>query len=215
MLPAPTSLDYLIPDAGQQPIYGAAGRQDMLLLARFALDGGQVQRVAASGEVSTVAQLTNENPIAVAMDETRTAWIVAGGDAAKATSGEYERTSIAWATRSGATVGPIEPGPTLSSSPSAGYRTFQVAGDYAATLGCQIVSATNPDPACTLYVVRLSTKTTYVLNHRPGSNDFSAVLAVSPKEIVLAESDYPHHQPSGIIDRIVRIDVAALPALGW
>ncbi len=71
------------------------------------------------------------------------------------------------------------------------------------------------DPICQLQVVQLSTKKLWTIGSRPGGNNFVAVMALSPTEVVLAEIDHPTHPPFGTIDRIVRVDIASLDSLGW
>jgi hypothetical protein len=131
------------------------------------------------------------------------------------TSGEYEQTTLDWASRSGTSIGALENGPILSGSVSGGYERLQTSGDFAATIGCGVASSADPDPQCTLYVVQLSTKTVYRLASRPGGNVFGSLLALSPTEVVVAETDYPRHPPFNTIDRVIRIDLGALPNLSW
>ena len=207
---------FVVPKTLGTQVFDTAARGALLTVARFSTDGGGViEGITADAAVNTLAEMTDETPVAIAMDGQRVAWITATGPVGDRSYGSYATTKFHSVPVVGTKLGTVEHGPVLSTSPgSAANRTLALAGDYAAAIACPPVSAA-PDPTCQFQVVQLSTKKLWTIGSRPGGNTFTAVLAVSPTEVVLAEVDYPSHPPSGTIDRIVRVDIASLDSLGW
>lgn len=208
----PSGSSFVEPDAGYAQIGDITSRGRLLAVSRLGWGAGEIQRITADGGVSRLLELAGVNAVALATDDSRLVWVKAAGDAAAMFDGYYGTASIAWATFDGSSLGPIIEGPVLSAAPSV-YRSLKIGGDYAATVGCPAVSGAETEPACTLYVVQLSTQKLFVVPPRSENNDFVSVLGVSDAEIVVAEEDYPRRPPFGLIERIVRLSTASLDSL--
>ncbi len=216
LLDSPNAPAFVVPKTLGTQVFDTAARGALLTVARFSTDGGGIiEGITADAAVNTLAEMTDETPVAVAMDGQRVAWITATGPVGDRSYGSYATTKFHSAPVVGTKLGAVEHGPLLKSAPSSSInRSLALNGDYAAAIACSPTTVVD-DPICQLQVVQLSTKKVWTIGSRPGGNNFVAVMAVSPTEVVLAEVDHPTHPPFGNIDRIVRVDIASLDSLGW
>jgi hypothetical protein len=149
-----------------------------------------------------LAKLAATHLLTVAASDRATVWI--GTQGPHVFDGAFDSAKLYWSPRVArpedavVTEGPSLPG-------ASDLLTLQTTGDFAATRSCA-----QDELSCRILVVQLSTKRVWKIPNRPGSL-FREVLALSEKEILLTEIDWP----SGArylqeIQRLVRISLANL-----
>jgi hypothetical protein len=150
-----------------------------------------------------LARLPNTHLLTVAASERAIVWI--GTQGPRVFDGSFDSAKLYWSPRvARAEDAVVTEGPSLPGAND--LLTLETAGDFAVTRSC-----VTPDAlTCRVLVVQLSAKRVWQIPNRPGSL-FIEVLALSEKEILLTEIDWP----SGArylqeIQRLVRINLANL-----
>jgi hypothetical protein len=98
----------------------------------------------------------------------------------------------------------IHDGPAIPTIIADGGTDMMTNGDWAATVGSDGVLDR-------IFVWHITTGETWVLPNRAGFQ-FKRIFAVSPTELVLGEQSAAHDN-SDVLDTLMRVDLATLPAL--
>ncbi len=146
-----------------------------------------------------------DNVISVAISDDTLAWI--GVKGADWLSGKYDSARSYWAPTSTIEQGPaaIVDGPALPLSPVG--RDMDVAGDWMAANGCFPNAKSAGD--CRVMLIQRSTQQVYLL--KPPDGIFWTLLALSPTEALLAESDVSDASSTLWLSRITRIAAKSFP----
>lgn len=185
----------------------ASGRQ----LAVWSVWEGSraVLKAYLGGSAPTIVS-HDANAIAPAVTDDRLVWIGVRGPNSEA--GQYTSAELYWSplpTKPEEVV--VSVGPTITATN--GLARVQAHGDYAATIGeCNFEGL-----ECTLFVMRMSTKQTWRIRHRPKSG-WGEILTVTPSEVVVGEYDDAKVAGLGtVMHRIVRLrlDAAAALSSAW
>jgi hypothetical protein len=157
----------------------------------YAGDAGQIDLVPIAGS-RTIRKLR--------LSEDRIVWISALPNGGGFTDARWH-----WSPR---TTDPaaivVHDGPALPGVIADGLTDMETGGEWAVNVG-------NDGTADRVYVWHITTGETWVLPNRAGFH-FKRVFAVTPTEVVLGEA-IPMPDDITFLDRLVRIDFAALPSL--
>ena len=173
----------------------------------FGVDGAAVWTTGSSIKRWTREGLTTiaSQPLFVASSAAssdKIVWIGTHGPSAR--EGSYDAAEIYWTPTSGPEAGQIHRGASIAAR--SGLSDLQTWGDYAATRGC----GAGASPSCWLTVVRLSTDTVWTVQPRRGTRQ-AGVLAISPKEILVAEDGADHTGDD--FPRLTRLALSELDVL--
>jgi hypothetical protein len=213
-LPSTSADAFTVLDNSISPVDSISGRSHLLVwnkndgkhgwLMAFVGDGGAPSTLIAAPDGTWI----NEGRVT----DDRVVWLTVSGP--QASQFVYTSARIDWMrymSTPGQLVTQIQPaGPNI---PAATALYHLAAGDdYAATIGCD-ANINQDQRMCHVYVVELSTGKLWAVPQRPGGNSFRSILAIGPKEIVLAEQDAMPISIQSYFKRIVRISIAHLDDL--
>ncbi len=182
MFPAESGPFTTIDQGAIYPAHSGVGRRN-LVISNPAMSGNQDEVIRAwepdRPSRTIVAQSDTTIP-AVALSETTMVWVGVHGP--RRWDGTYTAAELYWTSfPAGVDPVPVTGGTPLVSV--AGTVEVQTWGDYAA-----VMSADPIKRRLVATVVRLSDGKQWTINPRPGAS-FVRLLAVSPREVVVAEND--------------------------